>query len=86
VQGFGTNGARGTRTPGRVETRRKLLSPMDARGPLRAHTLAVNDVGIAFLKAARPRAEDECGPLAWRHEVAHPISLSRETPKSNGFR
>jgi len=59
--------------PTRVESRRKLLTPSQALGPLRAHTLAVNDTGIAFLEAARNRDEDECGPLAWRHEVAYPI-------------
>ena len=40
-------------------------------GPLTAHTVAVNDAAIAFVTAARGRG-DECGPLAWRHEVAHP--------------
>ncbi len=58
--------------PTRVETRRKLITPAQALGPLRAHTLAVNDVGIAFQRAAQERG-DECGPFAWRHEVAHPI-------------
>ncbi len=57
--------------PTRVETRRKLITPAQALGPLRAHTLAVNDVGIAFWQAAQQRG-DECGPFAWRHEVAHP--------------
>ena len=53
--------------------------PLEARevaGQLQAHTLAVNDVGICFLKVARKRA-DECGPLSWRHEVAHPLSRGR---------
>lgn len=59
--------------PDRVETRRKLLNAAHALGPLRAHTLAVNDTAIAFLKAAREREPDECGPFAWRHEIAHPI-------------
>lgn len=40
------------------------------------HTLAVNDVGIAFVKAARDR-NDDCGPLSWRHEIAHPIAPRR---------
>lgn len=44
----------------------------DVRGPLRAHTATVNDAAIAFLRAARERGED-FGPLAWRHEVAHPL-------------
>lgn len=40
------------------------------------HTLAVNDVGIAFVNAARVRG-DECGPLSWRHEIAHPTTAKR---------
>ncbi len=56
--------------PTRVETRRKLITPEQAAGPLWKHTLAVNDVGIAFLRAARERGDD-FGPLGWRHEVAH---------------
>jgi hypothetical protein len=46
-----------------------------AAGALSAHTLAVNDVGLAFVAAARERG-DEFGPLAWRHEVAHPIGTT----------
>lgn len=42
------------------------------RGPLQAHTLAVNEVGLCFLRAARERG-DEFSPRSWRHEVAHPI-------------
>lgn len=34
--------------------------------------MAVNDVGIAFLRAARERG-DGFGPLSWRHEIAHPV-------------
>jgi len=56
--------------PTRVETRRKLITPEQAAGPLWKHTLAVNDVGIAFLKAARERGDD-IGPFGWRHEIAH---------------
>jgi hypothetical protein len=51
---------------------RKAISPEQAAGPLREHTLAVNDVGLAFVRAARERGDD-CGPLAWRHEVAHSL-------------
>lgn len=53
--------------------RRHLVSAEAARGPLQAHTLAANDVGIAFMAAARNRGH-ECGHLAWRHEVAHKLS------------
>ncbi len=56
--------------PTRVETRRKLITPEQAAGPLWRHTLAVNDTGIAFMRAARERGDD-FGPLAWRHEIAH---------------
>ncbi len=56
----------------RAEPRRKLLAPEHAAGPLQAHTLAVNQVGVAFATAARARG-DECGPLAWRHEIHHPL-------------
>jgi Replication-relaxation len=52
--------------------RRKAISPEQAAGPLQEHTLAVNEVGLAFVRAARERG-DECGPLAWRHEVAHSL-------------
>jgi hypothetical protein len=57
-----------TRTP----ARRKLITPEQAAGPLRAHTLAVNETGIAFMQAAREHG-DEFGSHAWQHEVAHPI-------------
>jgi hypothetical protein len=57
----------------RAEPRRKLVRPEQAAGPLQAHTLAVNEVGVAFVKAARLRREDECGPFAWRHEIIHPL-------------
>ena len=59
-----------------AEPRRRLLTPAQAAGPLRAHTLAVNDVGIAFVQAAREHG-DECAPDSWRHEIAHPISPAR---------
>ncbi len=60
----------------RAEHRRRQVSAEQAAGPLRMHTLAVNDVGIAFVNAARERG-DECGPLAWRHEIAHPTASKR---------
>ncbi len=47
-----------------------------AEGPLQAHTIAVNEVGVAFVRAAREHG-DECGPDSWRHEIAHPISPRR---------
>jgi len=54
------------------EDRRTIVSDAGAAGQLQAHTLAVNDVGISFMAAARARG-DICGALAWRHEVAHSI-------------
>jgi hypothetical protein len=59
-------------SPDRVEERRKLLDARQAAGVLQAHTLAVNEVGIAFLRAARERG-DEFTPTSWQHEVDHPI-------------
>lgn len=56
----------------RAELRRKLSLPEQAAGPLQQHTLAVNEVGVAFVRAARERG-DEFGPLGWRNEVAHRI-------------
>jgi len=57
----------------RTPARRKLITPEHAAGALRAHTLAVNETGIAFMQAAREREDHEFGALAWEHEVAHPI-------------
>jgi hypothetical protein len=56
----------------RTETRRTVVRPEQAAGPLRRHTQGVNDAGIAFVVAARERGDD-CGPWSWRHEIAHPI-------------
>jgi hypothetical protein len=44
---------------------------------LRAHTLALNDTGIAFVKAARARG-DECDAFSWRHEIAHALTPPRQ--------
>ncbi len=67
--------------PHPAETRRRLLTPAQAGGPLQAHTLAVNDSAIAFLRAARERGHD-FGPYSWRHEVAH--DLGRSGRRSRG--
>lgn len=72
-QGVDTIHAAGTL----AEPRRRVTTPAQAAGPLRAHTHAVNDTGIAFVKAARERAGDDCGPLSWRHEIAHPYIAGR---------
>jgi hypothetical protein len=60
----------------RVEFRRRVTSRGQAEGPLKKHTIAVNQVGVEFVRAARERG-DECGPDSWRNEVAHPISQAR---------
>jgi hypothetical protein len=61
---------------GFLEEMPRLLDAEAAGGPLQTHTLAVNDVGIAFVAAARERGED-FGPLGWRHEVAHRLGQGR---------
>ncbi len=60
----------------RVELRRRVTSREQAEGPLKKHTIAVNQVGVEFVRAARERG-DECGPDSWRNEIAHPISQAR---------
>jgi len=60
------------RSVGALEGEPPVLDRRSAAGRLMAHTLAVNDVGVAFMAAARERGE-EFGPLSWRHEVSHPM-------------
>jgi hypothetical protein len=72
---LGTETIQAAGTP--AEPRRRTTTPAQASGPLRAHTLAVNDAAIAFVKSARERAGDECGPLSWRHEIAHACAAGR---------
>jgi hypothetical protein len=69
-------GADAAEASGELDVPRRLLTPERAAGPLQAHTLAVNEVGIAFMRAARERG-DEFGPLSWRHEVAHVAGPAR---------
>lgn len=69
-------GVQALRGTGALEGEVRHLDPTAAAGPLQAHTLAVNDAAICFLAAARERG-DEFGPLAWRHEVAHPLTRGR---------
>ncbi|HEX4304832.1 MAG TPA: replication-relaxation family protein [Solirubrobacterales bacterium] len=58
--------------PSRAETRRPRVTPEAAAGPLQQHTIAVNETGVAFVRAARERG-DECGPFDWFHEIAHSL-------------
>jgi hypothetical protein len=69
-------GIEAVRSAGALEGEPPILDRGSAAGRLMAHTLAVNDVGIAFMDAARGRG-DEFGPLSWRHEVAHPMGAGR---------
>ena len=69
-------GAEAVIAAGEIRERPKVLSPKQAAGPLTAHTLGVNEVGISFLQAARQRGDD-FAPLSWRHEVAHPMNRGR---------
>jgi hypothetical protein len=68
-----TRGVGAVRSAGALEGEPPILDRHSAAGRLMAHTLAVNDVGVSFMAAARERGE-EFGPLSWRHEVAHPMS------------
>lgn len=69
-------GARAALDAGLLESMPRLLDAKAAAGPLRRHTLAVNEAAICFMRAARQRG-DECGTLAWRHEVAHRLGCGR---------
>lgn len=64
------------REAGATEGEQRSTGVELAAGPLAAHTLAVNEASICFLRAAEARGDD-FGPLAWRHEVFHPISGGR---------
>ncbi len=63
------------REAGTLEGRPPVAAEL-AAGPLAAHAIAVNEAAICFLRAAAQRADD-FGPLAWRHEVFHPILRGR---------
>lgn len=69
-------GVRLARAAHTLEATPRPLEGREVAGQLQAHTLGINDVGICFLAAARVRG-DECGPLSWRHEVAHALSRGR---------
>lgn len=69
-------GIEAVRSAGALEGEPPLLDRRSAAGRLMAHTLAVNDVGIALMAAARRRGEG-FGALSWRHEVAHPMDAGR---------
>lgn len=56
-----------------IVSRPYRMDALRATGPLQPHTLGVNDVGVAFVAAAR-RLGHECTPRDWHHEVAHRVS------------
>lgn len=62
-------------------SRMRPVSAESARGPLGAHLLAVNDVGIAFLRAARARGDAD-GHVSWSHEVAHRTTDGKSAARS----
>jgi DNA-binding MarR family transcriptional regulator len=68
-------GARLAREAGALEGEPPVGAEL-AAGPLAPHTLAVNEAAICFLRSAAER-DDDFGPLAWRHEVYHPLSRGR---------
>ncbi|MFI7095466.1 replication-relaxation family protein [Streptomyces lydicus] len=57
---------------GELAPRAYRMSEDAAASQLQEHTLAVNDMGLAFVTHAR-RLGDECGPLDWDPEVAHRV-------------
>jgi hypothetical protein len=65
-------GARAAVEIGALPRMPRIFEADEVVGPLQAHTVAVNDAAISFLRAAR-REGDDFGPLAWRNEVAHPF-------------
>jgi hypothetical protein len=69
-------GAGAAREAGVLDDPLRPLSAEQVTGPLQAHTLAVNEAGISFLKAARQHG-DEFAPTSWRHEVGHPLNAGR---------
>jgi hypothetical protein len=54
----------------------RLVDAEAAKGPLQAHTLALNEAAICFARVARERGDD-FGPLAWRHEVPLRLGAGR---------
>ncbi|MCF3143656.1 replication-relaxation family protein [Streptomyces platensis] len=59
-------------TGGELAPRPYRMTEDAAASQLQEHTLAVNELGLAFVQHAR-RLGDECGPLDWDPEVAHRV-------------
>jgi len=58
---------------GDLTARPYRMTAQQATGVLQAHTLAVNDIGVAFVAAAR-RLGHDCTPRDWHHEIAHRVA------------
>jgi len=71
------NGAEAVEQVSNPVPKRKALKRAYAAGPLRAHTLAVNEAAIAFVKAARERGDEFESP-AWHHEIYHSTGPTRK--------
>ena len=65
------------RSKSRLESSSDHNTPWQTDSVLREHTLALNEAGIAFDKAARARG-DECDAFSWRHEIAHALTPPRQ--------
>ncbi|MEU2514703.1 replication-relaxation family protein [Streptomyces syringium] len=65
-------GAEVVEEAGELVTRPYRVTPESVASTRQAHTLAVNEAGLAFFEHAR-RLAHECGPLDWTPEVAHRI-------------
>lgn len=65
-------GAASVEEAGELPSRPYRVSPESVAGARQAHTLGVNEVGVAFVEWAR-RLGHECGPLDWTPEVANRI-------------
>ncbi|MEU5959316.1 replication-relaxation family protein [Streptomyces sp. NPDC047525] len=66
------SGAESVEEAGELPIRPYRVTPDSVASARQAHTLALNDTGIAFAEHAR-RLGHECGPLDWIPEVANRI-------------
>ncbi|MFF2378418.1 replication-relaxation family protein [Streptomyces xiamenensis] len=65
-------GAQSVEDGGELQSRPYRVTAEAVAGARQQHTLAVNEMGIAFSRHAA-RLGHECGPLDWMPEVAHRI-------------
>ena len=62
--------------PNKAEPRLRFVTADQAGGRLQPHTLAVNEIGLAFMRAARKNGHD-FDFRSWRHEIAHDMPDGR---------